>query len=235
MPVHLYGQPADMDVINQIAKHHNLIVIEDAAQAQGALYKGRKVGNLGHAAATSFYPGKNLGALGDGGAVMTNDEHVAKKVAMLRNYGSEIKYHHQTQGFNSRLDELQAAFLRVKLKHLDSWNKHRQHLAALYSQGLKKTSLVLPEVDQNTVPVWHLYVVGSQQRDQLQRFLSEKGIGSVIHYPMAPHQQACYQAQVGTTELPIAERLSAQVLSLPISPAQTIETTKQIIDIIQQF
>jgi dTDP-4-amino-4,6-dideoxygalactose transaminase len=235
IPVHLYGQPADMDAINQIAKQHNLIVIEDAAQAQGALYKGRKVGSLGHAAATSFYPGKNLGALGDGGAIMTNDEAVAKKVNMLRNYGSETKYHHQLQGFNSRLDELQAAFLRVKLRHLDSWNNHRKSLATLYTEQLKNTSLILPHANSDTSPVWHLYVVRSKQRNQLQSLLTEKEIGSVIHYPIPPHQQLCYKSDFCHHRLTIAEKLSGEILSLPISPTQTFEETQYIIDIIRGF
>jgi dTDP-4-amino-4,6-dideoxygalactose transaminase len=220
MPVHLYGQPADMDPINELAVKHGLIVIEDAAQAQGARYKGRRAGSLGHAAGTSFYPGKNLGALGDGGAVLTNDDAIAEKVKQLRNYGSKVKYQHDLAGYNSRLDEMQAAFLRVKLRVLDEWNAKRSEIATTYSSLLVGCDCVLPFVPEFSVPVWHLYVIRSKQRDALKAHLEQQGISIVIHYPIPPRQQVCYQDFHGR-ELPIAEMLAEEVLSLPMSPAMS--------------
>jgi len=217
MPVHLYGQPADMDPINDLAEKHGLIVIEDAAQAQGARYKNQRVGSLGHAAATSFYPGKNLGALGDGGAVLTNDETIANKVRQLRNYGSKIKYQHDLPGYNSRLDELQAAFLRVKLAKLDAWNVLRREIACQYSKLLADANVSLPFVPEFAEPVWHLYVIRNKQRDALKQHLEQQGVSTVIHYPTPPHLQACYQDFRGQ-HFPIAEMLANEVLSLPISP-----------------
>jgi dTDP-4-amino-4,6-dideoxygalactose transaminase len=217
IPVHLYGQPADMDSINQIASRYDLTVIEDAAQAQGALYRGKKTGSLSHAAATSFYPGKNLGCLGDGGAVLTNDPNIAKKVRQLRNYGSSIKYFHEVMGYNSRLDELQAAILRAKLKRLDDWNENRRIVAAEYSERLRDLDLLLPEIASFAEPVWHLYVVRSKQREKLQSRLSSEGIGTVVHYPVPPHRQLCYVGQ-DWNDFPISEMLANEVLSLPIYP-----------------
>jgi len=225
IPVHLYGQPADMDPINALASKHGLVVIEDAAQAQGALYKGRRAGSLGHAAATSFYPGKNLGALGDGGAVLTNDDAIAEKVKQLRNYGSKVKYQHDLAGYNSRLDEMQAAFLRAKLAALDVWNTRRREVADQYSKLLAKADIELPLVPEYAEPVWHLYVIRSKQRNALKMHLEKQGVSTVIHYPIPPHRQACYQSFRGGN-LPIAEMLAAEVLSLPISPVMTdIDTT----------
>lgn len=217
MPVHLYGQPADMDPINEIAKKHGLIVIEDAAQAQGARYKGRRVGSLGQAAGTSFYPGKNLGALGDGGAVLTNDDAIAEKVRKLRNYGSKIKYQHDTDGYNSRLDEMQAAFLRVKLNVLDEWNERRRSIAKKYTQLLSGSSVGAPEVPEWAEPVWHLYVIRCNQRDRLVGELSSSGIQTVVHYPIPPHKQGVYK-KYNETPLPVAELLAQEVVSLPMSP-----------------
>lgn len=217
MPVHLYGQPADMDLINEIATKHGLIVIEDAAQAQGARYKGRRAGSLGHAAGTSFYPGKNLGALGDGGAILTNDDAIADKVKQLRNYGSIIKYQHDLAGYNSRLDELQAAFLRVKLVVLNEWNDRRKEVAEQYSNMLAGIDIGLPFVPDFADPVWHLYVIRSKYRDALKVHLEKQGVSTVIHYPVPPHRQACYQGY-GSKTLPIAEILAGEVLSLPMSP-----------------
>jgi dTDP-4-amino-4,6-dideoxygalactose transaminase len=231
MPVHLYGQPADMDAINAIAKRHGLIVIEDAAQAQGARYKGRRVGGLGHAAATSFYPGKNLGALGDGGAVLTNDDAIAEKVRVLRNYGSRVKYHHDEAGYNTRLDEMQAAFLRVKLPLLDDWNSRRADVARRYAVGLDGVDIGLPVVPDWAQPVWHLYVVRSKRRDELRACLEQSGISTMIHYPVAPHRQRCY-AEFSDQQLPVAEQLAAEVLSLPMSPYlsddQCVRTTESM-------
>lgn len=215
--VHLYGQPADMDPINELAHKNGLIVIEDAAQAQGAMYKGRRVGSLGNAAGTSFYPGKNLGALGDGGAVLTNDDAVADKVRRLSNYGSSIKYQHDLAGYNTRLDEIQAAFLREKLKVLDAWNAKRKAIAKLYSELLNSADCIVPFVPEYADPVWHLYVIRSKQRDELKTYLEKRGVSTVIHYPIPPHKQACY-SEFASQSLPIAELLAEEVLSLPISP-----------------
>lgn len=217
IPVHLYGQTADMDPISALAVKHGLIVIEDAAQAQGARYKGRRAGSLGHAAATSFYPGKNLGALGDGGGVLTNDDAIAEKVKQLRNYGSKVKYQHDLAGYNSRLDEMQAAFLRVKLVVLDEWNKRRREIADQYSKLLTGADIVLPYVPAYADPVWHLFVIRSKQRDALKVHLEQRGVSTVIHYPIPPHRQACYQDFSGYN-LPIAEKLADEVLSLPMLP-----------------
>jgi dTDP-4-amino-4,6-dideoxygalactose transaminase len=222
MPVHLYGQTADMDPINELATKHGLTVIEDAAQAQGARYKGRRAGSLGHAAGTSFYPGKNLGALGDSGAVLTNDDEIARKVRRLRNYGSTVKYQHDLVGYNSRLDELQAAFLRVKLTVLDQWNERRREIAAQYSNMLAGADLGLPRVPAYAEPVWHLYVIRSKQRDVLRAHLERQGVSTVIHYPVPPHKQNCYR-YLGLRDFPIAEALANEALSLPMSPMMTEE------------
>ena len=219
MPVHLYGQPADMDPIMEIAARHGLKVIEDNAQAQGALYHRRKTGSLGHAAATSFYPGKNLGALGDAGAVTTNDHDLAEKVRTLRNYGARVKYQHDLSGFNSRIDELQAAFLRVKLRKLDEWNTRRKVVARQYLEGLAGIpGITLPAVPEWADPVWHLFVVRTAQRDDLQKKLAAAGIGTLIHYPVPPHLSGAYSATNTFPLLPIAEQLANTVLSLPIGP-----------------
>jgi dTDP-4-amino-4,6-dideoxygalactose transaminase len=234
IPVHLYGQAADMDPVNALATTHGLIVIEDAAQAQGARYKGRRAGSLGNAAATSFYPSKNLGALGDGGAVLTNDDAVAVKVRLLRNYGSEVKHRHDLAGYNSRLDEMQAAFLRVKLVVLDEWNTRRGEVAARYSSLLADADVVLPYVPGYVDPVWHLYVIRSKQRDALRAYLEQKGISTGIHYPIPPHRQACYRG-LREYELPIAEMLAEEVLSLPISPALETAEIEYVADAIFRF
>ena len=222
MVVHLYGQPADMDPILDIGRRYGLRVIEDAAQAHGARYKGRRVGSLGDAAAFSFYPGKNLGALGDGGAVTTNDAALAKRVRALGSYGSTQKYRHDVKGYNSRLDELQAAFLLVKLPRLDGWNDARRRAAAHYGVAIDTCSVSKPFVPAFAEPVWHLYVVRSAERDQLQRRLGAAGIGTVIHYPTPPHLQGAYaEMRLSEGAFPIAESLHREVLSLPISPLIT--------------
>lgn len=234
--VHLYGQPADMDAINAIAKKHNLKVIEDAAQAHGACYKGRRVGSLGDAAGFSFYPGKNLGAIGDGGAVTTNDPGLAEKVRVLCNYGSRVKYHNEVKGFNSRLDELQAAFLREKLKKLDAWNDRRKAIAEEYLNTLNGSNVVLPHVPDWADPIWHLFVVRNTQRDQLQQKLSEAGIGTMIHYPIPPHLQQAY-ASLGykPDDFPIAEAMANEVLSLPMGPHLTTEQQDKVISSLLEF
>jgi dTDP-4-amino-4,6-dideoxygalactose transaminase len=235
--VHLYGQPADMDPINSIAVKYGLKVIEDAAQAHGARYKGRVVGSLGDAAGFSFYPGKNLGALGDGGAVTTNDPVLAKKIRVLGNYGSRIKYHNEVQGYNSRLDELQAAFLRVKLKFLDEWNDRRKVIAAEYLKHLDAERFVLPHVPAWADPVWHLFVVRHEARDQLQRWLADNGVGTMIHYPVPPHLQPAYAGPSGHVagQLPAAEHLAGTVLSLPMGPHLSLAQCKEVIDLLKQF
>jgi dTDP-4-amino-4,6-dideoxygalactose transaminase len=234
IPVHLYGQPADMDQINAIAQNHNLIVIEDAAQSHGARYSGRSTGSLGHAAATSFYPGKNLGALGDGGAILTNDETIATRVRHLGNYGSAIKYRNELQGYNSRLDEMQAAFLRVKLRELDSANNRRRKIATAYSKALHGLPIQLPAIPHWANPVWHLYVVLSRERDQLQAHLREQGIETLVHYPVSPHQQKCYE-YMKFPPLQVATRLAAEVLSLPISPVMSDTQVDYVINTICNF
>ena len=220
MPVHLYGQPADMDPILSIAQKHGLKVIEDNAQAQGARYKGRRTGSLGDAAAISFYPAKNIGAFGDAGAVTTNNAEIADRVRTLRNYGSKRKYENDCQGYNSRLDELQAAFLRVKLRKLDEWNERRRAIAARYLNELSGVlGLELPCVPEWAQPVWHLFAVRYRQRDKLQAALSAAGIGTLIHYPIPPHLSGAY-ADAGWKpgDFPVAEEIARTELSLPLGP-----------------
>ena len=234
IPVHLYGQPADLDPINALAARHGLVVIEDAAQAQGARYNGRRTGSLGHAAATSFYPGKNLGALGDGGAVLTNDRAIAEKVRQLRNYGSRVKYHHDLLGYNSRLDEMQAAFLRAKLTALDQWNDRRKATADQYTKLLTGAGIGLPRVPEYAEPVWHLYVIRSRQRDALKTHLAQRGVTTVIHYPIPPHRQACYR-DFKERLLPIAETLAGEVLSLPMCPSLKLAEIDHVVSSVLSF
>jgi dTDP-4-amino-4,6-dideoxygalactose transaminase len=236
LPVHLYGQPADMDPILEIAKRHGLKVVEDAAQAHGSRYKGRRVGSLGDAAGFSFYPGKNLGAFGDGGAIVTNDWEVAEKVRLLRNYGSSVKYRNEVKGVNSRLDELQAAFLRVKLRYLDDWNQRRKQISDLYCDSLVGLPLVLQHVPHRTEPVWHLYVIRSPGRDALQQHLIQSGIGTLIHYPVPPHLQPAYsELAYSAGTFPVSEKMSREVLSLPMGPHIKEEEVRQIIAAIKKW
>jgi dTDP-4-amino-4,6-dideoxygalactose transaminase len=219
MPVHLYGQPADLDPILALAREHGLRVIEDAAQAHGARYRGKRIGAHGDLVAWSFYPGKNLGALGDAGALTTDDAQLAERLRALRNYGSRVKYVNDEAGWNSRLDPLQAAALRVKLRHLDAWNARRTALASAYDAVLAGVDLVRPSVPAWAEPAWHLYVVQLDRREDVQRELSARGIGSLIHYPIPPHRQKAYAgAGFADGSFPIAERLAARVLSLPMGP-----------------
>jgi dTDP-4-amino-4,6-dideoxygalactose transaminase len=221
IPVHLYGQPADMLRLREIAARHGIAVLEDAAQAHGASVGNRRVGGLGKLAAFSFYPTKNLGALGDGGAVLTNDEALANRLRLLRNYGSARKYEHEIKGRNARLDELQAALLRVKLTHLDGWNARRRDLAALYNQALAGIAgITAPGTGDGVQPVWHLYVIRvAEDRDGLQRFLAADGIATLVHYPLPPHLQAAYRdGGTPSPSLPVSERLAKEVLSLPLWP-----------------
>lgn len=235
VPVHLYGQPAAMDPILNIADKFGLKVLEDAAQSHGARYRGRRTGGLGHAAGFSFYPGKNLGALGDGGAITTNDPALADRVKMLRNYGSRRKYCHDVFGFNSRLDELQAAFLRIKLVNLDEDNRRREEIAALYSAGLSGLPLILPKIPALISSVWHLYVVRTSLREQLQEHLNKQGIGTLVHYPIPPHRQAAYSSVIQPKSHPIAESLAHEVLSLPIGPHLTNQQINWVVENIKDF
>ena len=230
LPVHLYGQPADMDPILAIARKHGLRVLEDGAQAHGARYKGQRLGAHGDAVAWSFYPGKNLGAMGDGGAVTTNDAQLADRIRVLRNYGSRVKYVNEVQGYNSRLDPLQAAILRVKLVHLDAWNVRRSAIAMQYQQGLVNCGLTLPRVPEWADSAWHLYVVQHTQRDALQCALTIAGVGTLIHYPIAPHLQQAYAAAGWARgAFPLAERMADVVLSLPIGPAMDMAAVEDVL------
>jgi dTDP-4-amino-4,6-dideoxygalactose transaminase len=234
MPVHLYGMPADLGPLLAIARKHGLKVVEDGAQAHGSRYGGRRVGAHGDAVAWSFYPGKNLGALGDGGAVTTDDPQLAERVRVLRNYGSKVKYHNEVIGTNSRLDELQAALLRVKLRKLDADNARRGEIAAHYLRGLAGSALELPFVPEGVDPVWHLFVVRHPARDRIAKLLAESGVGTVIHYPIPPHLQPAYaSAGIPAGRLPISEAMHAQVLSLPIGPTQTDAQTDDVIRALQ--
>ena len=236
LAVHLYGQTAEMDAMTALARKYGLKVIEDAAQAHGARYRTRRAGSLGDAAGWSFYPGKNLGALGDAGAVTTEDDDLADKIRMLRNYGSKVKYHNPAKGYNSRLDEFQASFLRVKLKYLDEWNARRAHLAAQYGEMLKNTDLILPFVPADMKAAWHLFVVRTRQREHLQEYLQARGIGTLIHYPVPPHLQPAYQ-ELGLTagSFPISERIAEEVLSLPMGPHLSTMELERVVDVIQSF
>ena len=236
MPVHLYGQACDMDPIMQIAKRYKLAVVEDCAQAHGSLYKGQRVGSFGDAAGFSFYPGKNLGALGDGGAVVTNSDAIAAQVRALGNYGSDYKYHHIYKGNNSRLDEMQAAFLLAKLPVLDEMNTERRRIAQMYLQGITNPDVVLPWVMPDAEPVWHIFAIRSARRDALEAYLNENGIGTNKHYPIPMHMQQCY-ADMGIAEgtLPIAEEISRTELSIPMYYGMTDEEIAYVIDRINAF
>jgi len=235
IPVHLYGLPADMDSINGIAGRYNIRVIEDACQAHGAQYKNKKAGALSDAAAFSFYPGKNLGAFGDGGAITTNNDELASKIRSLRNYGSHKKYFNECQGVNSRLDELQAAVLRVKLKYLDEWNQRRRKIAETYSELLKNLDgISLPIEPNECQSCWHLYVISSVERDSLQRKLEGHRVGTMIHYPLPPYRQEAYKdLGIAKGVFPIADKLADTVLSLPMGPHLSLESAHYICQMIQ--
>lgn len=235
--VHLQGRAADMDAVNKIAKAHNLYVVEDCAQAHGTKYKGTKVGALSDAAAWSFYPGKNLGALGDAGCITTNNKEIADKVRAIGNYGSDYKYHHIYQGTNSRLDELQAAFLRVKLKQLDKWNEARKKIAKCYLDGIKNPLIKLPLATNDEYEhIYHVFVIRCDKRDELEKYLNDKGIGTVKHYPIPMHEQECYKdLGIKHGELPIAEEISRTVLSIPMYYGMTDEEINYVIEAINRF
>lgn len=236
MPVHLYGQACDMDPIMKIAKKYELKVIEDCAQAHGATYKGQKVGIFGDVAGFSFYPGKNLGALGDAGAVVTNNKELADKIRTLGNYGSDYKYHHIYKGNNSRLDELQAAFLAVKLPHLERMNVERRRIAQMYTDGIKNPKVITPYIHPDCVPVWHIYGIRCAERDALEKHLNDKGIGTNKHYPIPMHLQKCYKdLNIPQGALPIAEEISTTELSIPMYYGMTDEEIRYVIDTINEF
>ncbi|WP_228568414.1 DegT/DnrJ/EryC1/StrS family aminotransferase [Campylobacter sputorum] len=234
LPVHLYGQVCEMDKINEIAKKYNLKVIEDSAQSHGAFYKNKKSGNLGDASGFSFYPGKNLGALGDAGAVTTNDEDLANAVRALGNYGSHKKYKNLYKGINSRLDEIQAAMLNVKLKYLDDEIEKRREIAKFYLNNIKNENFIMPYVRTENGHVWHLFVLRTSKRDELQKYLADSGVQTLIHYPIPSHKQNAYK-EWNKLSYPISEKIHNEVLSLPISGVQNIEDTKKIVKIINDF
>ncbi len=237
IPVHLYGQPCEMNMIMQMADRHRLMVVEDNAQAHGALFNGKTTGSWGHINATSFYPGKNLGALGDGGAITTNDEQLAAKVRILRNYGSQKKYYNETIGYNNRLDELQAAFLRVKLRKLTEWTSQRQEAANQYLQELSGVEgVILPKTHPGATHSYHLFVIRTNRRNELQQYLSEREIGTLIHYPVPPHLQQAYRSLGHRKgDLPVAEELAETCLSLPIFPGILPEQINWVTKTIKQF
>lgn len=234
IPVHLYGQAAQMDEIMAFAKEKGLYVIEDCAQAHGATFRGQKVGTFGDVGCFSFYPGKNLGALGDGGAVISNNKELADKIRSLGNYGSTQKYHHKYLGTNSRLDEVQAALLRIKLMHLNQYNAERDAVAKRYLEGIRNPKIVLPQVGKDRTHVWHLFAVLCDEREALKAYLEEKGIGTVCHYPIAIADQECY-ADAGLAHLPLAEKIAASELSLPMFYGMTDEQVQYVIDTVNDF
>lgn len=232
--VQLYGQSSDMDRIMKIAKKHNLKVIEDAAQAHGAMYKGKKVGTLGNAAAFSFYPGKNLGALGDAGGITTDDEELYNKIKMLRNYGSKIKYHHEIKGKNSRLDEIQAGFLNVKLNYLDKWNQERNRIANMYLSNIKNKKIILPKIREENYHVWHLFVVRVKDREKFQKYLSDNGIMSNIHYPIAIVKQNAYK-ECQNLNFENALEFANEVISLPLYYGMDENKIQHVIDVVNNY
>lgn len=232
--VHLYGQASPMEKVWELQKKYGFKIIEDAAQAHGAIYNGRRTGNLGDAAAFSFYPGKNLGALGDGGGVTSNDLDLLGKVKALGNYGSDRKYHHIYKGVNSRLDEIQAAVLDVKLKYLDEDNARRREIASYYRRNIKNPQIILPDVSDELSHVWHLFVIRCEARDRLAKYLEDNGIQTNIHYPTPPHLQGAYQ-EWNSLSFPLTEKIHKEVLSLPISPVLTNEEVNKITDIISSW
>ena len=234
MVVHLYGQAVEMEKIWALAKKYNLKIIEDCAQAHGAFYQGKRVGNLGDAAGFSFYPGKNLGCLGDGGAITTNDDEFAQKIKALRNYGSHIKYQNLYQGFNSRLDEIQAAVLDVKLKGLDNDNNKRREVAKYYLENIKNPLITLPQVKDENSHVWHVFVVRVEKREEFQKYLTKNDVQTLIHYPIPPHKQEAYKEWNGLS-YPITEQIHKEIVSLPVSPVMTDDEVKKVVEIVNLF
>lgn len=234
MLVHLYGQAVQMQKIWDLAKKYNLKVFEDAAQAHGAEYQGQRVGNLGDAAAFSFYPGKNLGCMGDGGAVVTNDEELYNKVKALANYGSDRKYHHIYKGLNSRLDEIQAAVLDVKLPHLQQDNQRRREIAKYYRENIKNPLIVLPQTYDEKAHVWHVFAVRTAERDRFQKYLSDNGVQTIIHYPTPPHKQPAY-AEWNHLSFPVTEQIHREIISLPMSPVMTDDEVEQLVEVVNRY
>lgn len=234
MVVHLYGQAVRMDKIWQVAKKHGLKIIEDSAQAHGAVYKGKKTGSLGDASGFSFYPGKNLGCLGDGGCVTTNDDELAARIRAIANYGSDRKYHHIYKGINSRLDEFQAAFLDVKLSCLNEDNSRRREISKFYRENIKNPKIILPKVYDENAHVWHIFAVRTQKRDEFQKYLADNGIQTIIHYPTPPHKQDAYK-EWNALSYPITEEIHNTVLSLPISPVITDEEAARVVEVINEY
>lgn len=234
MVVHLYGQAVQMEKIWKIAKKYNLKIIEDSAQAHGAIYQEKHTGNLGDASGFSFYPGKNLGCIGDGGAVTTNDEELFNKIKAIANYGSDRKYHHIYKGVNSRLDEIQAAVLDVKLNHLDSDNNKRREISKYYRENIKNSKIILPETYDEKSHVWHIFAVRTQNRDEFQKYLTEKGIQTIIHYPTPPHKQGAYK-EWNNLSFPITEEIHNTILSLPISPVMTDSEIEKVVEVVNEF
>lgn len=236
MPVHLYGQACDMDLIMEVARKYDLKVVEDCAQAHGAVYKGKRIGTFGDAAGFSFYPGKNLGAFGDAGAVVTNNKEFAEKVRALGNYGSDYKYHHIYKGNNSRLDELQAAILSAKLPHLERMNMDRRRIAKMYTEGIRNPKIITPYVRRDCIPVWHIYGIRCAERDALEKYLNNKGIGTNKHYPIPIHLQECYkELNIAKGALPVAEEISRTELSIPMYYGMTDKEVQYVIDAINEF
>lgn len=234
MVVHLYGQAVEMEKIWDIAKRYNLKIIEDSAQSHGARYKGKRAGNLGDASGFSFYPGKNLGCMGDGGCVTTNDDELAYRIRAIANYGSDYKYHHIFKGTNSRLDEIQAAVLDIKLKHLDEDNKRRSEIAKFYRENIKNPNIILPQLKEEENHVWHIFAVRVNDRNRLKKYLEGNGIETNIHYPTAPHKQECYK-ELEHLSFPVSEKIHKEILSLPISPVLTNEEVTKIVKVINDY
>jgi len=235
LPVHLYGHPADMDKIMKIARKYNLFVIEDACQAHGAEYKGKKVGGIGNVGCFSFYPTKNIGAYGDAGMIVTNNEELANKLKMMRNYGSSKKYYHEFVGINSRLDEIQAAVLRVKLKYLDKWNERRRNIVKVYNKPLQDSEIIIPIEKKYAKHVYYLYVIRCKERDKLQKYLLDNGIQTMIHYPVPIHKQKAYLNLGFNVQLPITEKICDEILSLPIFSELENEEIEQVVNYIKYF
>lgn len=236
MPVHLYGRPVDMDDLLAVTKLQGVPVVEDACQAHGAVNRGKKVGSIGAAAAFSFYPGKNLGAYGDGGMVTTNKESIARSVRMLRNYGQSKKYHHDMLGYNSRLDTLQAAVLRVKLGHLEEWNRRRGEIADRYRDALGESPVLLPDEPEDSIHVYHLFVIRTEKRDELLVYLNENGIGAGIHYPVPIHMHPAYRfLNYRKGDFPVAERVCGEILSLPLYPEMTDDQARAVAEHVKKF
>ena len=232
--VHLYGQAVQMDKVWEIAKKYNLKIIEDSAQAHGAVYKNKRVGNLSDASAFSFYPGKNLGCMGDGGCVTTNDEELFKKVKAIANYGSDRKYHHIYKGVNSRLDEIQAAVLDVKLKYLDEDNKKRREISKYYRENIRNSKIILPKTYDENSHVWHVFAVRTENRDEFQKYLTDNGIQTIIHYPTPPHKQEAYR-EWNNLSYPISEEIHRTIISIPISPVMTEDEVKKVLEVINEY